>query len=82
MWCPGAGLEPARPQCHGDFKCLAPYSRHILVHPTATQTSAIKPFLLHWAALNVTGFVTYLSLKHLPERLTDIVIMMLTARIH
>ena len=59
-----------------------PISRHILVHPTATQISVLKPFLLHWAALNVTGFVTYLSLQHLPGRLTDVVIMILTARIH
>ena len=79
---PGAGLEPARPQCPGDFKYLAPYSRHIPVHPTTTQTSAIKLFLPYRAALDITGSVTYLSLQHLPRRLTDVVIMKLTARIH
>ena len=61
---PGAGLEPAWPQWPGDFKCLPPYSRYISVHPTTTQTSAIKPFLLCEAALGVTGCVTYLSLEH------------------
>ena len=44
---PGAGLEPARPQWPGDFKCLAPYSRYIPVQFIATQTSTIKPFLLY-----------------------------------
>ena len=44
---PGAGLEPARPQWPGDFKCLAPYSRYIPVQLIATQTPVIRPFLLY-----------------------------------
>ena len=79
---PGAGLEPARPQRSGDFKCLAPYSRYIPVRLYATQTPLITPLLLYLAALDVTECVTYLSLEHLPGRLTDVVIIMLTARIH
>ena len=61
---PGAGLEPARPQRSGDFKCLPPYSRYIPVHLIATQTSGMTPLLLYWAALGVTECVTYLSLEH------------------
>ena len=33
---PGAGLEPARPQWPGDFKCLATTSRYISVHLATT----------------------------------------------
>ena len=64
---PGAGLETARPQWPGDFKCLAPYSRYIPVHPTTTLTAAIMSFLLYQAAWGGTGCVTYLSLQHLPR---------------
>ena len=74
-----AGLEPARPQWPGDFKCLAPYSRYILVQLIATRTPVIRPFLPYRAALDITGCVTYSSLEHLTGRLTDVAIMMLTA---
>ncbi len=43
---PGAGLEPARPQWPGDFKCLPPYFRYIPVHLATTQTLITKPIFL------------------------------------
>ena len=43
---PGAGLEPARPQWPGDFKCLATASRYISVHLTTATTSTTKPIFM------------------------------------
>ena len=79
---PGARLEPARPQWPRDFKCLAPYSRYIPVQLNATRTKVIRPFLAHRAALDITRCVTYLSLEHLPGRLTAVVIVMVNPQIH
>ena len=39
---PGAGLEPARPQWPGDFKCLATASRYISVHLAIATTSITR----------------------------------------
>ena len=43
---PGAGLEPARPQWPGDFKCLATTPRYISVHLATATTSITKAILM------------------------------------
>ena len=43
---PGAGLEPARPQLSGDFKCLAAAPRYILLHLATAKTSIARPIFM------------------------------------
>ena len=63
---PGAGLEPARPQWPGDFKCLATTSSYISVHLATTKTSITKIILLQRDVLGCDGCVTDLSLDPPP----------------
>ena len=60
---PGAGLEPARPQWPGDFKCLATTSSYISVHLATTKASITKIILLQRDVLGCDGCVTDLSLE-------------------
>ena len=79
---PGNGLEPARPQRSGDFKCLAAASRYISLHLATAKTSMTRPIFMYWGAVGCDGCVTYLSLEHPPGGLTAVVIVMVTAQIH
>ena len=80
---PGAGLEPARPQWPGDFKCLATASRYISVQLATATTSITTPIFMYWGAVGCDGCVTYMSLGHPPGRgLTVVVIVIVTAQIH